>query len=125
LGEDIEMATDGFFGALARFIKNTEDEKDDQLLTSLKSELSKMEAVCSGSGWFATDDISYLDCELAPKLHIMATAVPHFKSAPIDLEGFPKLQEYIKFVFASDAFKTTCDYTAETVLWGWEGARKQ
>ena len=83
-----------------------------------------MENCCNGANWFASEEISYIDCELAPKLHVMKTAVPHFKSAPVDLGLFPKLNSYQSFIHDSEAFKSGLEYADETVFWGWENARK-
>ena len=73
IDEGAVESTGSFFGALAGYIKNTDDANDADLFNGLRAELEKMEKTASSNDfdWFASESISYLDCELAPKFHVM------------------------------------------------------
>ena len=123
--------TDGFFPAVARYLKHTPDgdEDDLELKTNLEAALSKVEAQLARDGktgdFLAGDgeQITLVDCSLAPKLYHMTIGVKEFKSCAIDFENqFPLVKKYMDSVFDSESFKKSI-YPEETVVWGWSNAR--
>jgi len=123
--------TDGFFPALARYLKHTPDGNEDdlELKANLETALSKIEDQLNRegkSGDYMVGDgeqITILDCSLAPKLYHMATGLKVFKNNAIDLENqFPLVKKYMDSVFERQSFKDSV-YPEEVVEWGWSNAR--
>jgi len=122
---------DGFFPALAKYLKHTPDgdEKDLELKANLEAALSKIEeelALDGKTGGYLAGDgeqITLLDCSLAPKLYHMATGLKEFKDSAIDVENqFPLVKKYMDCVFDRQSFKDST-YPEETIVWGWSNAR--
>jgi len=116
----------GIFPALAKLNKNTESPQD--LKDGLWNELKKVDAYLdtSESDFLLGDKISLLDCSLAPKLYHLKVTLMQFN--PELAMRLPSelwyLDAYMTKVFAHRAFnETKCP--EETVIWGWENARKK
>ena len=129
--EDAEDCTDGFFPAVARYLKSTENASEDDLALkeNLEGALGKIESQLGRDGktgpFLAGDgeQITLLDCSLAPKLYHMSIGLKSFKDDAIDVEtSFPKVKSYMDTVFDRDSFKDA-SYPEETVVWGWTNAR--
>jgi len=85
---------------------------------------------------------SLVDCDMAPKLYHMEIGLEAFKNGSssgadtnkdsdgdgkyyIDIDNdFPMVRSYMNAIFDRDSFKSTI-YPKETVVWGWENARKK
>jgi glutathione S-transferase len=124
--------TDGFFPAVSRYLKHTPDgDADDlELKANLEAALSKIEDQLSREGksgvYLAGDgeQITLLDCSLAPKLYHMATGLKAFKDNAIDLKNqFPHVKKYSDAVFERKSFQDSI-YTEDAIVWGWSNARK-
>lgn len=127
-------AMDGFFPALAQYVKHTpdgdpEDDVKKETLFGVLETLNAFLANTSRTGPYLVGDgtlIRLQDCQLAPKLYHMKVAVEQFKGTNVLEElyaKFPALQQYMEYMFESDAsFKKTV-YPPEVVVWGWSNAR--
>jgi glutathione S-transferase len=118
-------AVDGFFPALARYLKHTPDgdEQDEELKQSLEAALQKLEDHLSDL-YLCGEKLSLQDCALAPKLYHLKTGIKAFKNNAIDLQQqFPKVSNYMDKVFARQSF-TDALYPEDVVVWGWGNARK-
>jgi len=123
--------TDGFFPAVARYLKHTPDgdESDSELKENLEAALGKIETQLDRDGKtgdFLVGDgeqLTLLDCSLAPKLYHMSIGLEAFKDNAIDLKNqFPLVKKYMDVIFDRDSFKDGL-YPKETVIWGWSNAR--
>jgi len=149
---------DGFFPALAGYLKYTGTDEETSLLMcdKLRSALQKIEhwlllqqqqheqQLDDGDDekndvgpYLCGNFFSLVDCDMAPKLYHMEIGLEAFKSADtnkdsdgdgkyyIDIDkDFPKVRSYMNAIFDRDSFKSTT-YPKETVVWGWENARKK
>ena len=134
--KDMEAAgacTDGFFPAVARYLKSTENGSEDDLAlkANLETVLGKIETQLSRDGMTGSflvgdgDQLSMLDCSLAPKLFHLSVGLKAFKENAVDIESsFPKVKTYMDAVFSRDSFKDAL-YPEETVVWGWSNARNK
>ena len=129
--EDAGECTDGFFPAVAKYLKSTENgsENDNTLKQNLESALGKIELQLGrdgASGSFLAGDgeqLTLLDCSLAPKLYHMSIGLKAFKESAIDIDtSFPKVKAYMDVIFDRQSFKDSI-YPEETVVWGWTNAR--
>lgn len=128
---DAGECTDGLFPAVARYLKSTDNgsEGDLALKENLEGALGKIESQLGRDGttgpFLAGDgeQVTLLDCSLAPKLYHMSIGLKSFKDDAIDVEAsFPKLKAYMDAIFDTDSFKEA-SYPEETVVWGWTNAR--
>lgn len=119
-------ATGAFFGGVARYLKNTDDSKDAELLAGLKEQLKKLEDYLktAGTPYLGGSVLGMADCSLAPKLFVMDVAGKHFKAFELDTSEFPLIAAYKERFFQSEAFKSTM-YPTEEMLYGWGKARGQ
>lgn len=118
-------AVDGFFPAVARYLKHTPDgdEDDTALRENLQSALAKLNThLEDGKQFLVGDELTVPDCALAPKLYHMVTGAKAFKSIDDICKDYPHVQRYIDTVFARKSFMETL-YPEETVVWGWGNAR--
>ena len=122
---------EGLFPAIAKYLKHTSDgdEGDLELKGGLETALLKVEAQLSRDGKTGDflvgngEQITLLDCSLAPKLYHMVIGLKAFKDGAIDVENqFPLLHRYIEKVFDRKSFQESI-YPEETVIWGWSNAR--
>merc|ERR1712038_622673 len=94
--------------------KSTEDgsEGDLALKDNLVEALGKVESQLGKgekTGPFLAGDgeqVTLLDCSLAPKLYHMSVGLKAFKDSAIDIEqSFPKVKAYMDAIFDRDSFK--------------------
>mmetsp|Transcript_21022 Transcript_21022/g.51668 ORF Transcript_21022/g.51668 Transcript_21022/m.51668 type:complete len:299 (+) Transcript_21022:92-988(+) len=132
-GEDV---LDGFFPAVAQYLKDTtgtgisdgagdDDDEEDEKLQNLRNKLQGIEdhlADTDGS-FLCGDDFSLLDCRLVPQLYHLNVASQEFKSGiPNWKEDYPNLQTYYESCTSRPSFQATL-YPEETIIWGWSQAR--
>lgn len=119
------------FPAVAKYLKHTPDGDDDdqELLQNLQNVLQEMENHLSNQKTDSTpffgngENITLLDCSLAPKLYHMTVGMKHFKKNEDTVLGqYPSLKKYIDMMFDRDSFKEAL-YGEEVVVWGWSNAR--
>jgi glutathione S-transferase len=129
---EANQAIDGFFPAVARYLKHAADgdDKDAELKTGLEAALQTLETHLSSPsrlGSFLVGDGQVLtlgDCSLAPKLYHMKTGLKAFKDNAIQIEAeYPHVSKYMETMFERQSFKESV-YPEETVVWGWGHARK-
>ena len=132
LSEIANQALQGFFPAVAKYLKHTPDgnDQDNELKIGLNTYLQTLEAHLENqdrTGHFLVGDgqtFTLLDCSLAPKLYHLTIGLKAFKNNSIHLEtSFPHIHKYMQNVFQRQSFLDTI-YTEETVVSGWEKARK-
>ena len=113
-----------FFPALAKFIKSPNHQAD--LEKSLMEQLKKLNTHLDEhkTKYFAGDEPSLVDFNLAPKLYHMDVTLEKFypKTHEKALK-MAALKKYMDTIFNEDAFKN-CSCPRETVVWGWSAARK-
>ena len=122
--EDLKSkdATSSLFGAIARFIKNTDDDKDPDLLKNLGAQLIKLEKRLEEVPYLSGDAIGLTDCSVSTKLYVLLVAGKHFKKFELSEPAFPLTTAYVAKLFDSDVFKKTM-YPEEEMLHGWAEAR--
>jgi glutathione S-transferase len=129
---DVNEVIDGFFPAVAKYLKHTPDGDDDdlELKGNLEAALQKLETHLTRedrTGPYLVGDgesLTLADCSLAPKLYHMQTGLKAFKDNAIDVGSrFPSTRAYMDAVFARQSFVDGL-YPEETVVWGWSSARQ-
>lgn len=123
-------AVDGFFPAVAKYLKHTPDgdEEDGELKVDLETALQKLEDHLSNSVddsdlYLCGDQFALQDCALAPKLYHMKTGVKAFKSDSISFEEhYPTVAKYMETVMARPSVAESM-YPEEVIVWGWGNAR--
>mmetsp|Transcript_362 Transcript_362/g.1059 ORF Transcript_362/g.1059 Transcript_362/m.1059 type:complete len:231 (-) Transcript_362:548-1240(-) len=130
-------ACDGFFPAVARYLKHTPDNdaEDVELRENLEEVLGKLEEHLGrddrAGPYLAGDGETFtlVDASLAPKLLHMEVGLRNFKKgdgggAMDDMvrEKFPMVRAYMDAVFERPSFMEA-SYPEETILWGWGNAR--
>jgi glutathione S-transferase len=125
--EAVATAVEGFFPAVARYLKHAldGDDADQELKQNLCIVLERLDKHLSSSGPFlAGEKMTLADCSLAPKLYHLQTGLAAFKDGAVDVpKDYPRVQAYCDTVFARPSFQKTV-YPAETVAWGWGNARQ-
>ncbi len=130
--EEASASVDGFFPAVAKYLKSVDNGSDSDLALkeNLEVALGKIETQLGReekTGPFLAGDgeqLTLLDCALAPKLYHMGIGLKSFKDNAIDVDTtFPYVKAYMDAVFSRDSFKESI-YPEETVVWGWSNARK-
>jgi len=116
-------ATSSFFGAIARYLKNTDGdaalkEKLDEALLKLDARLAEV----PGPFLSGTDTLGLADCSVATKLYVLLEAGNHFNGFTLDAAKFPHVKAYVDAVFASDVFLKT-QYPKDEMIHGWAEAR--
>ena len=120
-------AVDGFFPAMAQFVKHRPngDDEDGEKRAALEDRLRALEDYLGDgarTGPYMVGDgeqFTLLDCSLAPKLYVMEVCLREIKEDAIDLGGFPNLRRYMDELFARPSFQSTVEYGPVTVVWGW------
>mmetsp|Transcript_41807 Transcript_41807/g.61194 ORF Transcript_41807/g.61194 Transcript_41807/m.61194 type:complete len:281 (+) Transcript_41807:74-916(+) len=122
----------GFFPALAKYLKHTPDgaDTDEELKQNLGHVLTKFESYLTNDGtkkgsYWVGDGTTWtlVDCSLIPKLYHMKVGLQHFKKNAIDLEkDYPALWKYMCAAFDRESVKETL-YPEDLVVWGWSNAR--
>jgi len=125
-------AVDGFFPAFAGFAKHSPngDGDDDALREALEERLRSLEDHLGNDGRTGAylvgdgEQLTVLDCSLAPKLYHMDVCLEKLKDSPIDVAAaYPAVRKYMDEVFERPSFKDTAEYGPETVVWGWSAHR--
>merc|ERR1719223_117791 len=114
-----EEVLDGFFPAVARYLKDTDG--DEEKLANLRGKLEEIEDHLSKSegAFLCGDDFSLLDCRLVPQLYHLNVASREFKDGvPNWDEDYPQLQAYYESCASRPSFQSTI-YPEETIVWGW------
>lgn len=126
--DDAEAAIDGFFPAMAKFIKHSPngDEEDKEKQAALEEKLSVLEAHLGKVGRTGPylvgngEAFTLLDASMAPKLYALDVCLKEIKGNPVDFDGkYPALRKYMDEVFERPSVKSTSEYGPETVTWGW------
>jgi glutathione S-transferase len=121
-------AVDGFFPAVAKYLKHTPDgdEEDDALKANLEIAVQTLEdhlSTIEEGDFLCGDQFTLQDCALAPKLYHMATGVKEFKSGSINFaEQFPVVTKYMEAVMARPSVVESM-YPEDVIVWGWGNAR--
>ncbi|CAJ1962623.1 unnamed protein product [Cylindrotheca closterium] len=124
-GEDV---LDGFFPAVAQYLKDTSGDgagEEDEKLQNLRDKLQGIEDHLAGidGSFLCGDDFSLLDCRLVPQLYHLYVASQEFKGdIPNWKEDYPSLQTYYESCTSRPSFQATL-YPEETIIWGWSQAR--
>lgn len=125
------LCTDGFFPAVARYLKHAEDGdgEDLRLKSDLELALGKLNSHLERDGrtgpYLVGDGerITLVDCALAPKLYHLSVGLVAFKRNAVDLEGsFPAVKQYADIVFGRPSFQAS-RYPEDFIVWGWSDAR--
>ena len=120
-----ETALDGFFPAVAKYLKHVQlDSTNVELRNALQSALAKLERYLAAaqSTWLCGGSISLLDCSLIPKLYHLEVGVEGYKDGIPSLQDYPHVAAYYQRAQKLPSFQATL-YPKETVLWGWSNAR--
>ena len=143
--EEATAAVEGFFLAMARYVKhrpNGDDEDttrreelevqlrilDNYLLDGGRGDKSDdgEEDKCKRTGPYLVGDgttFTLLDCSMAPKLYAMDVCLNELKKeegGSINLsKDYPMLRQYMDAVFDRPSFKSTVEYGPQTIVWGW------
>eukprot|EP00565_Helicotheca_tamesis_P002636 CAMPEP_0185729894 /NCGR_PEP_ID=MMETSP1171-20130828/7734_1 /TAXON_ID=374046 /ORGANISM="Helicotheca tamensis, Strain CCMP826" /LENGTH=238 /DNA_ID=CAMNT_0028398833 /DNA_START=71 /DNA_END=787 /DNA_ORIENTATION=+ len=129
--KEAKQVTDGFFPAMAKYMKHTPDGDDDdeKLKCNLEAVLQRFETYLTRDGrkgpfWVGDGMVwTMLDCSLVPKLYHMKVGLKNFKKDAVDLEkDYPGLASYVAAALDRESVKDTL-YPEETVVWGWSNAR--
>ena len=121
-----ETVLEGFFPAVAKFLKDTDDT--DETLTNVQRKLQMVEdhLVASGSstpGFLAGPEFTSVDCRIVPQLYHLSVGIQEFKNGTPNLqEQYPKLNDYLQRCMARPSFQAT-QYPPSTIIWGWTNAR--
>lgn len=122
---DENSILEGFFPAVAQYLKTAEGEDAEQLET-LHVKLARLnDHLADDSRTFLDGNaFTLLDCRLVPQLYHLKTGIEGFKSGVPDLKvDYPNLDAYFERCSSRPSFAATV-YPKETVLWGWGNARK-
>lgn len=123
-----EEVLDGFFPAVAQYLKDTSDGtagENDEKLQNLRIKLQGIEDHLANTdgAFLCGDDFSLLDCRLAPQLYHLNVACQEFKGGiPNWKEDYQLLQVYYERCISRPSFQATL-YPEETIIWGWTNAR--
>jgi len=131
--DDAEEALNGFFPAVAGFLKDIEgdDDESSESLVNLRKTLAALEGHLgesdSDSGYLDLsgdeDAFTVLDCRVVPQLYHLAVGIEKFKHGRPNLETeFPKTHGYLTRSMERPSFQKT-QYSPETIEWGWTNAR--
>lgn len=129
-----EAAMDGFFPAVAGYLKDTDSDSDcesSEKLEALRNKLSGLNEHLNDdndndNNLDGTSNFGLLDCRLVPQLYHLTVGIERFKSAhgkPDLEEEFPAVYGYLQRAMERESFKNTA-YSPDTIEWGWSNARK-
>ena len=122
---DGSSVVEGFFPAVAQYIKAPEGQDEEQL-QALQDKLTAMNRhfVESGVAFVEGDSMTLSDCRLVPQLYHLQTAIEGFKLGTPNIEdSYPQIFAYYERCASRPSFQATI-YPKDTVLWGWGNARK-
>lgn len=121
--EAAEAARAPVFGCFARYCKNTEADRDDELKKSLLLALCNLDAhlAQAATPYAAGAELSLTDCFLLPALYHMQVAGRAYKQFEVP-PAFDALNAYMTGPLQSELFKRTAPDEA-LIRWGWANAR--
>jgi glutathione S-transferase len=132
--EAAERALDGFFPAVARYLKEDEQDSDGTALEALRGRLQAVEDHLASSSSSSPDDSHYLcggesftlpDCRFLPQLYHLVVGIEGWKGGEPDIASdYPNLHRYWQHASDRPSFRATL-YPKETVVWGWGNARNK
>lgn len=107
------------FGAFINLLKNKEQAEDSSLKEKLKNALLDLDKfMANGDGPFLLGDkVSAWDCNLAPKLHHIMVAAPHYKDFQIPDEC-ANIWAYMQHMKTTDQWKAS-QCSDDAIIWGW------
>lgn len=112
-------AVSPIFGSMARFLKNKDDAEQPSVKQALDDALVALNSfLTSVPGPFLLgDQVSALDCNLAPKLKHAFVAPTHFKGYEIPSEC-AAVKEYLAHFETLEEWKASA-FTDDVIVWGW------
>jgi len=122
-----EIARSGFglFPAIARFTKNTDASKEEDLRVELQIKLAGLRAHIARFGFkfLCGDEPTLVDCDVLPKLYVLEHSTAHFKG--FSLANFPEGDEVREYYNRGSALGAFADgaYPSDVGIWGWGEAR--
>lgn len=138
--EAAERVLDGFFPAVAAYLKETAagdgdgtagGDGGDDALSTLRERLQAVEDHLAGAlpdsdgAYLCGDTFTLADCRFTPQLYHLMVAVEGFKGGtPNVAKEYPRLYGYWQRASNRPSFQATV-YPKETVLWGWGNARNK
>ncbi|KAL7528886.1 hypothetical protein ACHAWF_002754 [Thalassiosira exigua] len=125
--EEAATAVEGFFPAMARFVKDegTDDEEASEKRAALEGKLGVLEGHLGKEGRTGRylvgdgEKFTLLDCSMAPKLYAMDVCLREIKGNAVDMGKYPMVRKYMDALFERPSFRSTVEYGPETVVWGW------
>ena len=112
-----------FFPALAKFVKSKEHKPE--LEEGFMQQVNKLNdhLTSKKTKYFAGEQISLVDFNLAPKLyHMSATLAEFYPDVYEKVVQMDGLKNYMDVIFNEKAFQDSI-YPKETIIWGWTAAR--
>uniref|UniRef100_A0A7S4ARC1 GST N-terminal domain-containing protein n=2 Tax=Pseudo-nitzschia australis TaxID=44445 RepID=A0A7S4ARC1_9STRA len=129
--EKAEDAMEGFFPAVAGYLKDVDGDNDESSpkLVALREKLAALEETLGDNGG-ATNNLDgtaafgLLDCRLVPQLYHLKVGIEAFKQhkQPNLETEFPRIHGYLVRSMERSSFQNT-SYSPETIEWGWSNAR--
>jgi glutathione S-transferase len=107
------------FSVFAKWMKNKESDKDEQMRSELFNALEVVDEQIGKSGgpFLLGKEISALDCNFGPKLQHIVVAGKHFKDFELP-EMLSNLQRFITAWRETPEWKAS-SCTDDTIVWGW------
>lgn len=117
--DDAFDAVAPMFGSLVRLLKNKDDTKTQSLKATLAGSLRSLNSFLKSvpGAFLLGDDVSALDCNLAPKLKHIAVAAKHYCEfdIPHDCDA---VTDYLHMFEQLEEWKeSTC--RDDIIVWGW------
>ncbi|CAN8074551.1 unnamed protein product [Agarophyton chilense] len=114
-----EQVVSKVFPAFVAFLKNKDTAKEEEVKKNLSDTICEVGAFLSKTGgkFLLGDEVSSLDCKLAPVLHHTMVAGKHYKGYDVgSVSGL--VSQYMDNMRVSEEWKpTACDDA--TIVWGW------
>lgn len=95
-------ASASLFGAIAKFLKNTDPSTDDALRDGVYGALENLESRLAELGTpylSGKDEPGLADCSVATKLYVLTVAGEHYKNFAIPVDKFPLVSRYVDTSF--------------------------
>lgn len=107
------------FGSLVRLLKAKDDAQLPELKLALEDALKALDQFFNKvpGKFLLGDDVSALDCNLAPKLQHVAIAAKHYRDFDIPAECSAVLAYLTAFRETEEWQASAC--TDDTIVWGW------
>lgn len=129
--QEVIEKTNGFFPAVASYIKNKDASKDPELFAAVNAQLDIIDEILrSAPGpYLCGMDLTLADLYLTPQLFHAVAAIDHFKNEEIYVMGEgdpmrPALERFMMRMFSLEEFNDKkVYYTVDAVIYGWKVAR--